>query len=90
MVSLIGLSADAVQDLCSEAAQGDILQPANFNCPGQIVVSGASAACERVQDLAEKYGAIKAIRLEVAGAFHTDMMASAGQTLAQALENCVL
>jgi len=90
MVSLIGLGADVVQDLCSEAAQGDILQPANFNCPGQIVVSGASAACERVQALAEKNGAIKAIRLEVAGAFHTDMMASAGQTLAQALENCAL
>ena len=87
MVSLIGLNPDDVEKLCAEAAQGEILQPANFNCPGQIVVSGTSAACERVAELAAQYGAIKAVRLEVAGAFHTEMMASAGQTLDTALEN---
>jgi len=90
MVSLIGLAQDDVEKLCLEAAQGDALQPANFNCPGQIVVSGSTGACERVQELAPKHGAIKAIRLEVAGAFHTNMMASAGRSLGAALENTVL
>lgn len=87
MVSLIGLSPEDVKRLCAEAAQGETLEPANFNCPGQIVVSGTSAACARVQALAPNYDAIKAIRLEVAGAFHTEMMASAGQILGSALEN---
>lgn len=90
MVSLIGLGQAEVQKLCEEAAQGQTLQPANFNCPGQIVVSGSTEACERAQTLAPQHGAIKAIRLEVAGAFHTDMMAPAGQTLGASLESTVL
>ncbi len=90
MVSLIGMDPDRVQELCQEAAQGDTLQAANFNCPGQIVVSGTTRACERVRELAGQYGAIKAIRLEVAGAFHTDMMTSAGRTLGAALQDTAL
>ncbi len=85
MVSIIGLEEDQVNQLCSEAGGDEPLAAVNFNCPGQIVVSGSKKACERVEELAEKYGAIKAVRLEVAGAFHTEMMASAADKLEEAL-----
>ncbi|MBM4025753.1 MAG: ACP S-malonyltransferase [Planctomycetes bacterium] len=85
MVSLIGLEPDKVRQLCDEAAEGELLEPVNFNCPGQIVVSGAVGACERAERLAEKYGAVKAVRLEVAGAFHTPLMSRAAEALQGAL-----
>jgi [acyl-carrier-protein] S-malonyltransferase len=85
MVSILGLDEDKVRQLCGEACGGEILEPVNFNCPGQIVVSGSLGACERAERLAEKYGAIKAVPLEVAGAFHTTMMTGAAETLRQAL-----
>ncbi len=88
MVSIIGLDEEKVRQLCDEAAEGELLSPVNFNCPGQIVVSGQISACERAEQLAEKYGAIKAIRLEVAGAFHTEMMADAARQLTEALGDC--
>ncbi len=88
MVSIIGHDEEKVRRLCAEAAEGELLAPVNFNCPGQIVVSGSISACERAEVLAEKYGAIKAVRLEVAGAFHTEMMSSAAEALKEALSNC--
>jgi len=88
MVSIIGLDEEKVNQLCAEAAKNELLAPVNFNCPGQIVVSGSRAACERTEKLAEKFGAIKAVRLDVDGAFHTQMMSSAAEALKQALSNC--
>jgi len=88
MVGIIGLDEEKVRQLCDEAAEGDLIVPVNFNCPGQIVVSGSVSACERAEQLAQKYGAIKAVRLEVAGAFHTELMSSAAQRLGEALANC--
>ncbi len=90
MVSIISMASDQVQTLCDQASQGDILQPANFNCPGQIVISGAKTACDRAETLAMEMGAAKAVRLQVAGAFHTDLMAPAAQALSQALQGCKL
>jgi len=88
MVSIIGLDEEKVRQLCAEAAEGELLTPVNFNCPGQIVVSGSKSACKRAEVRAEKYGAIKAVRLEVAGAFHTEMMSSAAKKLKEALSLC--
>ncbi len=88
MVSIIGLEQPAVEKLCSEAAQGQLLNCANFNCPGQIVITGDVDACKRALTLAEKYGAMKAIELKVAGAFHSAMMAPAAQELKKALGQC--
>lgn len=90
MVSIIGLDERQVADLCAEAGQGDLLEAVNFNCPGQTVLSGTKAACRRAKDLAPKYGAIKAVGLEVAGAFHTEMMAAAADALELALSNCTI
>jgi len=88
MLSIIGLEQPAVEKICTEAAQGQLLNCANFNCPGQIVITGAVEACKRAFALAEKYGAIKAVELKVAGAFHSEMMAPAAEELKKALENC--
>jgi len=88
MVSVIGLDEEKVRQLCTEASQGEFVEPVNFNCPGQIVISGGKSACKRAEELAPKYGAIKAIRLEVAGAFHTEMMSSAADELHKALLSC--
>jgi len=88
MVSIIGLDDEIVHQLCEQAGEGDLLTPVNFNCPGQIVISGDKAACRRAKELAIKCGAIKVVRLEVAGAFHTEMMASAAEILREALAGC--
>lgn len=85
MVSVLGLDEDKVNQICSEAAQGQLLVPANFNCPGQIVITGDIEACNRSVELAEKYGAIKAIPLSVAGAFHSEKMNPAADQLATAI-----
>ncbi len=85
MVSVIGLDEEKVRQLCQEASEGELLEPVNFNCPGQVVASGGLGACERAERLAEKYGAMKAVRLDVAGAFHTTLMSSAAQALGEAL-----
>lgn len=84
MVSVMGLDESATADLCREAAAGDVLAPANFNCPGQIVVSGTQAACDRVLGLVEQRGG-RAIALRVAGAFHSDLMSQAAEGLVPAL-----
>jgi len=90
MVSIIGLDEEKVRQLCEEASDGELLLPVNFNCPGQIVISGSKAACQRAEEAAPKYGAIKAMRLEVAGAFHTKMMSSAANELKEALSKCLI
>jgi [acyl-carrier-protein] S-malonyltransferase len=73
MVSIMGADEASVHQLCEQSAQGDVLVPANFNAPGQIVVSGTTGACERVAKNAEAAG-FKAIPLKVAGAFHSPLM----------------
>jgi len=85
MVSIIGLDEETARQLCEQAGQGDLLEPVNFNCPGQIAISGEKKACRRAKELALKVGAIKAVQLEVAGAFHTRMMSGAADALAKAL-----
>jgi [acyl-carrier-protein] S-malonyltransferase len=85
MVSILGLDEEKVRQLCAKAADGELLVPANFNCPGQIVLSGTKSACERAEKLAAEFGAIKAVVLRVAGAFHSEMMSPAAEALKQAL-----
>jgi [acyl-carrier-protein] S-malonyltransferase len=85
MVAVIGLDEQKTKELCMEAGHGELLEPVNFNCSGQIAISGTKSACQRAEQLAEKYGAMKAVKLEVAGAFHTSMMSPAAKTLSDAL-----
>jgi [acyl-carrier-protein] S-malonyltransferase len=91
MISILGLDAEKTQVVCHEAKTGDeILQIANYLCPGNIVVSGHKSACERVAPLAEKAGAMKTIPLAVAGAFHTPLMQPAVERLQRALAGVTL
>jgi [acyl-carrier-protein] S-malonyltransferase len=85
MLALLGADEPGANAVCEEAAQGDVLVPANFNTPGQIVLSGSIPACERAAKVAETKG-FKAIALKVAGAFHSPFMQSAADRMAEVLE----
>ena len=85
MVAIMGADEATVTQLCEEAAQGEVLVPANYNSPGQIVVSGSTAACARVAPLAESKG-FKAIPLKVAGAFHSPLMQPAADKMRAELD----
>lgn len=86
MVSILGLETEKVEAICDEARGDDILVPANYLCPGNIVLSGATSACQRAAAAAESAGAMKVIPLSVAGAFHTSMMAPAADALRETLD----
>jgi [acyl-carrier-protein] S-malonyltransferase len=85
MVALMGADEAAVLGLCERAAGGEVLVPANYNAPGQIVVSGAKSACERVLGAAEEKG-FKAVALKVAGAFHSPLMQPAADRMRAELD----
>jgi len=85
MVSILGLERVQVQAVVDQARGADVLEIANMLCPGNIVISGSNAACERAAELAEKSGAMKAIPLAVAGAFHTRIMEPALSRLSAGL-----
>ena len=87
MVSILGLERTQVEELCDRARGDDILQVANMLCPGNIVISGNNDACQRAADMAPAAGAMKALPLAVAGAFHTPIMAPAVERLAAALSD---
>jgi [acyl-carrier-protein] S-malonyltransferase len=80
MVAVMGADESAVLGLCEQAGAGEVLVPANFNAPGQIVVSGARGACDRVLAAAEAKG-FKAVALKVAGAFHSPLMQPAADRM---------
>ena len=85
MVAVLGMERDAVASLC-DACRGDgVIQIANVLCPGNIVVSGSLDACSRLEEAAPVAGAMKCVRLEVAGAFHTQLMEPAVNRLAAAV-----
>jgi len=86
MVSVMGLDEAKATELCKAAADGGVLTCANFNCPGQIVISGQIDACRRAEAMARDFGAAGATALKVAGAFHSRLMAPAAEELKAALE----
>jgi [acyl-carrier-protein] S-malonyltransferase len=85
MVSVLGLERVQVEALCEKARCGEILEIANLLCPANIAISGTNGACLRAAELAQSFGAMKAIPLAVAGAFHTEIMRSAQRSCAEAL-----
>ncbi|HLN32300.1 MAG TPA: ACP S-malonyltransferase [Gemmataceae bacterium] len=86
MASILGLELPKVEELCAVARAQGTLEVANLLCPGNIVVSGAKAACTAVVRLAEAAGG-RTTPLKVAGAFHTSLMKPADQALEDALQN---
>lgn len=85
MVSLMGMDENQVLSLCERVGPVGRVRPANYNCPGQIVISGDRAACEAAAAAADQFGG-KAIPLKVAGAFHSDLMKPAAEGLRPVLE----
>lgn len=87
MAAILGLSVDVVQNLCSQAAGGEVVEAANFNSPEQIVVSGHRSAVDRLVVLAKSSGAKRAISLAVSVPSHCSLMRSAAERFSQYLEN---
>ena len=83
MLALLGENAQDAEELCAECAEGEVLIPANYNCPGQIVVSGTEPAIERAAARWKELGN-KASRLNTSGAFHSPLMEQAAQAVAEA------
>lgn len=84
MLALIGATDEQAAQICEEARGGDVLVCANYNAPGQIVISGHKNACDRGAKVAESMG-LRSAPLAVAGAFHSPLMAPAAERLAAAL-----
>lgn len=85
MAAILGLDDDAIAKACEEAAQGDVVSPVNYNCPGQVVIAGEKAAVERGIEACKAAGAKRAVPLPVSVPSHCALMKPAAEQLAQAL-----
>ncbi len=85
MAAVLGLEGEELERLCCDAAQGEVVSPANFNSPGQVVIAGHTSAVERAINLAGERGAKRALKLPVSAPFHCALMAPAAQRLEQVL-----
>ncbi|HEV8103588.1 MAG TPA: ACP S-malonyltransferase [Gaiellaceae bacterium] len=83
MAAILGLADEAVENLCNKIAG---VWPANYNCPGQLVISGETLSVDEACAEAEREGARRAVRLRVSGAFHSPLVARAGDVLRPAIE----
>ncbi len=90
MAAVLGVEAEVVADICREAAEGEIVVPANFNCPGQIVISGHATAVERAVAAARARGIRKVVTLPVSVPSHCALMAPAGKRLEEILHSIQL
>ncbi len=90
MLTLLGLEPERVADAVAAANDLGVAEVANYNCPGQIVISGTAAALDWLAGRARDFGARKAARLKVAGAFHSRLMAPAGERLERALQEVAI
>ena len=87
MAAILALSPEEVVTCCKEASAAGIVEPANFNCPGQITVAGEIAAVEKCCEIAKEKGAKRAMLLPVSAPFHCSMLKEAGEKLAREMEN---
>lgn len=90
MAAILSVEADLLADICREAAMGEIVSPANFNSPGQIVIAGHAAAVNRAIEIAKARGFRKAMLLPVSAPFHSALMIPAGNRLGEVLEKIEL
>jgi len=85
MAAILALDLPAIEQACREAAQGQVVSPANINSPGQVVIAGHADAVDRASELCKKAGAKRAIRLPVSAPFHCALMMPAQERLARDL-----
>lgn len=87
MAAILGETNRPIEDICADATrEAGLVVPANYNCPGQLVISGEEAGVERAMALCKEAGAKRAVRLNVSGAFHSPLMDSAAAGLSEALD----
>lgn len=89
MAAILGLDDDAVRAACAEAAQGEVVEPVNFNAPSQVVIAGHKAAVERGADAAKARGAKRAVMLPVSAPFHSSLLKPAADRLQERLQTVV-
>jgi [acyl-carrier-protein] S-malonyltransferase len=85
MAAILALPDEKVEEIC--ASVDEVVVPANYNCPGQIVISGSLEGIEKACELLKQAGAKRALPLKVGGAFHSPLMEPARQELAEAIES---
>lgn len=90
MAAILGLDDDSVRAACAESAQGDVVEPVNFNGIGQTVIAGHAAAVARAAELAKAKGAKRAVTLPVSAPFHCSLMAPAAERLRERLAEIVI
>ncbi len=86
MAAILGLEREKVEEVCREASSVGIVEPANYNCPGQLVIAGQVKAVEQAVVLAKPAGAKRAVLLPVSAPFHCSMMKPAGDRLSEVLD----
>ena len=86
MAAMLGIDKSALEDICRDAAEGDVVSPANFNSPGQIVIAGSVSAVARAIELAKERGFKKSILIPVSAPFHCALMKPAADRLALVLD----
>ena len=90
MITLLGLDRERLSDALERTNEHGLAQAANLNCPGQIVIAGANSALEWLSQHVKDFGAQRAIRLKVSGAFHSKLMGPASERLARALQDVAI
>lgn len=90
MAAVLNLNDEQIRQVCAQAAQDQVVEPVNFNAPGQIVIAGHKEAVERACQLAKVAGARRAVLLPVSAPFHSSLLAPAADTLAVALNHIEL
>ena len=90
MAAVLGETSRPIEQICTDASEAGVVVPANYNCPGQVVISGEVAGVERAMALVKEAGGKRAMRLNVSGAFHSPLMASAEQGLAEVLATATM
>jgi len=86
MAAIMGLDKQKLADVCKEASAASVCEPVNFNSPGQIVIAGTNAAVAKAVELAAAAGALKSVVLNVSGPFHSTLMSSAADSMAEELK----
>ena len=87
MAAIIGLDDDVITEVCHTVSNTGQVTPANFNCPGQVVISGEEHAVQKAMEAAKEKGAKRTLQLPVSGAFHSALMQPAVETLTAILED---
>jgi [acyl-carrier-protein] S-malonyltransferase len=90
MAAILGVESDLLEDICREASEGEVVSPANFNSPGQIVIAGTVSAVARAIEIAKARGFRKAMLLPVSAPFHCALMKPAADRLAAVLDNIMV